>query len=208
MLLYFQSKRLNIWFSLQEELRTTGSTQNLSIKNVTYAIFHRHSSTVADVDVLGPFSISYSEAQVTCDVLSKSHDRSQFWPSGIVIGCVCVSVCVCVNHELVCTITHRSFKLGSPNLDQRCKAPWFRSLLFFWDDRPWPSRSNLTLNSNFTSFWACTHHNSPALQARITKFGPKMDLSTFIFNLETYFSTKFICALFVLYLVRPIACKY
>ena len=45
---------------------------------------------------------------------------------------VCVSVCVCVcsNHELVRTITHRPFKLGSPNLDQRCKTPWFGSLLF------------------------------------------------------------------------------
>ena len=62
--------------------------------------------------------------------------RGQFWPSGIVIACVCGSVCpcvcmcVCINHELVCTITHRPFKLGSPNLDQRCKTPWFGSLLF------------------------------------------------------------------------------
>ena len=54
--------------------------------------------------------------------------RGQFWPSGIVIACVCV--CVCINHELVRTITHRPFKLGSPNLDQRCKTPWFGSLLF------------------------------------------------------------------------------
>ena len=43
-----------------------------------------------------------------------------------------VGLCVrvCVNHEPVRTITHRSFKLGSPNLDQRCKTPWLRSLLF------------------------------------------------------------------------------
>ena len=46
--------------------------------------------------------------------------------------CVRVCVCVCINHELVRTITHRPFKLGSPNLDQRCKTPWFRSLLFLW----------------------------------------------------------------------------
>ena len=41
-----------------------------------------------------------------------------------------VGLCVrvCVNHELVRTITHRPFKLGSPNLDQICKTPWFRSL--------------------------------------------------------------------------------
>ena len=47
--------------------------------------------------------------------------RGLFWPSGIVIGCVCVSVCVCINHELVRMITHRSLKLESPNLDHRCK---------------------------------------------------------------------------------------
>ena len=57
----------------------------------------------------------------------------QFWPSGIFIACVCgyECPCVCVNRELVRTITHRSIKLGSPNLNQRCITPWFRSLLFF-----------------------------------------------------------------------------
>ena len=54
--------------------------------------------------------------------------RGQFWPSGIVVACVCV--CVSVNHEFVRTITHQPFKLGSPNLDQRCKTPWLRALLF------------------------------------------------------------------------------
>ena len=44
--------------------------------------------------------------------------------------CVRVSVRVCINHGLVRTITHHSFKLESPNLDQRCKRPWFRYLLF------------------------------------------------------------------------------
>ena len=78
--------------------------------------------------------------------------RGQFWPSGIVIGCVCGSVCqcVCVNHERVRTITHCSFKLRSPNLDQRCKTPRFRSLLFLGMIDLWPSRSNLTWKWNFT----------------------------------------------------------
>ena len=62
--------------------------------------------------------------------------RGQFWPSGIVIDCVCVCVrvCVslCVNHLLVSAITRDPFKLGSPNLDQWCKRPWLRSLMFFW----------------------------------------------------------------------------
>ena len=43
---------------------------------------------------------------------------------------VCVSVRPCGNHLLVRTITHRPFKLGSLNLDHRCKRPWLRSLLF------------------------------------------------------------------------------
>ena len=33
--------------------------------------------------------------------------------------------------ELVRTITHHPFKLGSPNLDQRWKIAWWRSLLFW-----------------------------------------------------------------------------
>ena len=57
--------------------------------------------------------------------------RGQFWPSGIVVACVCLSacvsvrpsVCVCGNHVLVRAITHHPFKLGSPNLDRRCKRP-------------------------------------------------------------------------------------
>ena len=89
----------------------------------------------------GPFYLRGLSCHMPSQVASKSlfhsqismvalFTRGQFWPSGIVIACVCGSVCVCINHELVRTITHRPFKLGSPNLDQRCKTPWFRSLLF------------------------------------------------------------------------------
>ena len=45
---------------------------------------------------------------------------------------------------------------------------------FLWWDRPWLSRSNLTLKSKFTPFWVCMHHNSSPIQARITKFGPEV----------------------------------
>ena len=41
------------------------------------------------------------------------------------------SVCVCVNHLLVRWITRDPLKLGSLNLDQRCKTPWLSSLLFW-----------------------------------------------------------------------------
>ena len=44
--------------------------------------------------------------------------------------CLRLSVRPCVNHLLVRTITRDPFKLGYPNLNHRCKRPWFRSLLF------------------------------------------------------------------------------
>ena len=53
----------------------------------------------------------------------------QFWPSGIVVVCVCVCLHVCVGLCLR-AITRDPFKLGSPNLDHRGKTIWLRSLLF------------------------------------------------------------------------------
>ena len=44
----------------------------------------------------------------------------QFWCPDIVVACVPV----CVNHEFSCAITHHLFKLGAPNLNQRCKRSW------------------------------------------------------------------------------------
>ena len=44
--------------------------------------------------------------------------------------CVCLSVGLCANHLLVRAITRDPFKLGSPNLDQRCKRPWLKTLSF------------------------------------------------------------------------------
>ena len=41
------------------------------------------------------------------------------------------SVRVGVNHSLVRAITWHSFKLESLNLNQKCKTPWFKSLLFW-----------------------------------------------------------------------------
>ena len=90
--------------------------------------------------------------------------RGQFWPSGIVIVCVCVSfrvaVCVCVYQSLACphdnssTVQARITKFGSEMRNTLVKM-----LIIFEGDRPWPSRSNLTWKTNFTSFWACPHDN-------------------------------------------------
>ena len=56
--------------------------------------------------------------------------HGQYWPPGIVVACVHPSVCLSVT-KFVRAITHHPFKLGSPNLDHRCKRPWLRSLLFW-----------------------------------------------------------------------------
>ena len=105
--------------------------------------------------------------------------RGQFWPSGIVIACVCGSVCVCVYQSLACpgdnsTLIQARITKFWPEMQNT--LVWVPIVL--GDDRPWPSRSNLTSKSNFTPFWASPHHNSSPVQARITKFGPKMHLST------------------------------
>ena len=74
---------------------------------------------------------------------------------------VCVCVRPCVNHELVRVITHHPFLLGSPNLDQRCKRPWLRSLLFCGAiDRELQGQIELQ-NQNLPHFelvHAITHH--------------------------------------------------
>ena len=79
--------------------------------------------------------------------------------------CLCLCVCLHVNHELVCKITHHPFKLESWNVDLRWKTPWLRSLLFW---------VVISLELQFTPFWACLHHNSSSAQARTTKFGAEV----------------------------------
>ena len=130
--------------------------------------------------------------------------EASFWPPGIVVAPVHPSVCPSVT-KFVRAITHHPFKLGSPNLDQRCKTPWLRSLLlflllffclfvFYWGgggDQPWPSRSNLRSKSKFTPFWACPHNNSSPIQARITKFGPEVQNTLVKWQLTSTFKVKF-----------------
>ena len=95
--------------------------------------------------------------------------RGQFWPSGIVVACVCLSVCpsvhpsvcVCGKHLLVRAITQHPFKLGSPNLDNWCKRPWLRSLKF-WGVIDLDLQGQIELQSqnlpHFELVHAITHH--------------------------------------------------
>ena len=64
--------------------------------------------------------ISYSQINWQ----TQSHFiQGQFWPSGIVVACVCLSVCPLTTSLSAGTvITHYPFKLGSPNFDNRCRS--------------------------------------------------------------------------------------
>ena len=89
--------------------------------------------------------------------------RGQFWPSGIVVACVClsvcVSVCVCVRQPRACPrhksrrVQARTTKFGQKVQNNLVKVP-----IVLGGD--WPSRSNLTWKAKFTPFWACPRHNS------------------------------------------------
>ena len=63
----------------------------------------------------------------------------------------------------------RITKFGPKMQNTLVKVP-----IFWGGNQLWPSRSNLRSKSKFTPFWACPHHNSSPIQARITKFGPEV----------------------------------
>ena len=143
--------------------------------------------------------------------------RGQFWPSGIVIACVCGSVCPCVcmcvyqsracPHDNSSPIQARITKFGPEMQNTLVYVP-----IVFGDARPWSSRSNLTWKSNFTSFelvHTITHQpfklESPNLDRKCILALPRslliLDLIGFDlhFHFQSWnlFSTKFICTHFV-----------
>ena len=74
--------------------------------------------------------------------------------------CLRLSVCPCVNHLLVRAITPDPFKLGSPNLNHRCKRPSLRSLLFWGviDFRNFKFTFEVKNLPHFELVRAITHH--------------------------------------------------
>ena len=97
---------------------------------------------------------------------------------------VCPSVRVCGNHVLVRAITHHPFKLGSPNLDKRCKRPWLRALLFCGtidcdvQGHIEPQSQHLP---HFEHVHAITHHHQLKLQF------PNLEQKCIIFQIPTNF---------------------
>ena len=99
--------------------------------------------------------------------------RGQFWPLGIVVACVCLCVRVCTcPHDNSGPVQAMISKFGPKMQKTLVKVP-----VVLGGNWHWPSRSNLTLKSEFTPFWACLHHNSLPIQARITKFWPEVQNS-------------------------------
>ena len=114
---------------------------------------------------------------------------------------VCVSVCMyqsqaCL-HDNSSPIQARITKFGPEMQNTLVWVP-----IVLGDDRSWSSRSNLTWKSNFTPFWACSHHYSSAIQARITKFGPKMHQSTV--NIPTNFGLDWFWSSLSFSILKPI----
>ena len=84
-------------------------------------------------------------------------------------------VCVCLCQSLVCLRDNSGpVQAGITKFGPKMQKTLAKVPIVLWTDRPWPSRSNLTWKSKFTPFWACPHHNSPPIQAGITKFGPEV----------------------------------
>ena len=76
----------------------------------------------------------------------------QFWPSGIVIACVfvsmCVSVHVCVNHEIFRALTHYKLKLWLAKFGPEVQNTLIKIHIVLWCDWHRSSRSNSIRKSN------------------------------------------------------------
>ena len=97
---------------------------------------------------------------------------------------VCLSVSVCINHKFVRVITRSPIQARITKFEAQMQKTLVQVPIVLGGDRPWPSRSNLTWKSNFTSFWACLCDNFSSVKAKVTK-----GWSTLIFRVK--FSLKF-----------------
>ena len=92
------------------------------------------------------------------------------------LGC-CRGTCVCLRVRP--SLCHQfrlrdNSSLGLPNLDQRRKTPWLRSLYIFVGWLTLAFRVIFNLKSKFTPFWVFPRNNLQPIPARITRFGPEM----------------------------------
>ena len=131
--------------------------------------------------------------------------------------CLCIRVCVLINHLVIRTTTHKPVHARIINWDQRCKTPFLRSSLFW-------GRSTLHFKvkivwefQKITPSWACPHHISLPVDVRISKLGPEF-LRTLVYvpivlwiDLHVNFETCFlpnVSALFLFSIYWDCPCKY
>ena len=107
--------------------------------------------------------------------------KASFYPKPVLAfgyyRCLRLAVCGYVRQLRAYLREIHLFKVESANMSNKFGVDW-----------PWPSRANLTLDTNFTPLCACPHDNSPVVKVRISKFGSEMHLSTIripiVFNLD------------------------
>ena len=117
------------------------SPRGLDMKSITWEMYHlfTHNVSFMLASVAG-YYINHSLSSY--NIVNNCFNFRFYYPKSVLVlgychrlrQCVCLSMCVCVslwvNHLLVRAKTRDPFKLGSPNLDRRCKWHWLRSLLF------------------------------------------------------------------------------
>ena len=97
--------------------------------------------------------------------MTTGEKRKQFFLPRPVLAfgyCRCLRLSISPSFtKLVRAITHYPFKRWSPNLNQRCKRPWWRSLLFCGTiDRDFQGQTELQSQHlpHFELVHAITHH--------------------------------------------------
>ena len=131
------NRRLRVLPTCPEWLRLSRRSRDAAATMLHHSR-HRGESATKTIKFFVAHTVNYvicnNHTRIDCVLLNFTPviTRGQFWPSGIVVACVCLCVCpyVCVNPQLVRAITCHLFNLESPNLDQKCKTTWLRSLLF------------------------------------------------------------------------------
>ena len=130
-----------------------------------------------DVDWQNKHHVLYAATFIT---------RGQLWSSGIVIACVClcvcVYVCVCVPQSSVCPDDNLSAaqatitKIGPEVQNTLVKIP-----IVFWGSLTLTFKVKLNLKVKIypiLGLWVCPGDKSIPNEVRLSKFGPKIHLST------------------------------
>ena len=121
--------------------------------NCPIIMYPKHAPAIRDQIYLHSFKMTFGRVWQTmfciylCIVLKLPSfvTRGQFWPSGIVVASVCLSVCLCVRQWLACPRDNLSpvqatiTKFGPEEQKTLVKIP-----IVLGVNWPWTSRSNLT----------------------------------------------------------------